>query len=234
MAAENDREPRAEDHGQETCSAHNAHGPSRFSPEAVAELNEIVSHYPEPRAAMLPALWIAQREYGGEITPEAIAEVAWRLGRPTVEVEGVATFYTMYNLGKRGRRHLEVCSCLTCAVLGAADTIRALEDRLGIKVGQTTPDGEFSLAEVECLNWCEAGTVVQVGGRYYGNVTPDKVDALLEAVRAADDATGEAQADGIVKVCLGSASGSKSAGSSGAGSSGTMTLPGTAAESSRG
>lgn len=179
-----------------------ARGPANFSAEAVAELNEIVSHYPEPRAAMLPALWIAQREYGGEITSEAIAEVAWRLGRPVVEVEGVATFYTMYNLGKRGRRHLEVCTCLTCAVLGAADTVRALEDRLGIKVGQTTPDGEFSLAEVECLNWCEAGTVVQVGGRYYGNVTPDNVDALIEAVRTAADATATAQADGIVRVHL--------------------------------
>jgi NADH-quinone oxidoreductase subunit E len=181
---------------------HGTGRPSRFSPEAVRELNEILSHYPEPRAAMLPALWIAQREYGGEITQEAISEVAWRLGRPAVEVEGVATFYTMYNLGRRGRKHLEVCTCLTCAVLGAADTLRALEDRLGIKVGQTTADGEYSLAEVECLNWCEAGTVVQVGGRYYGNVTPDNVDELLKQIKDATDATGSAQADGIVKVHL--------------------------------
>ncbi|NLH98803.1 MAG: NAD(P)H-dependent oxidoreductase subunit E [Chthonomonadales bacterium] len=174
----------------------------RFSPEAVAELEEIVSHYPDRRGAMLPALWIAQREYGGSLPAEAIKEVAERLGCPPVEVEGVASFYTMYNLGRRGRRHLEVCTCLTCAVLGAADTLRALEEKLGIKVGQTTPDGEFSLAEVECLNWCEAGTVVQVGGRYFGNVTPDKVDALVEQIRQIQDTEAVTQADQIVKVQL--------------------------------
>jgi len=175
----------------------------RFSPEAVAELEEIISHYPDRRSAMLPALWIAQREYGGALPAEAIDEVARRLGCPSVEVEGVASFYTMYNLGRRGRRHLEVCTCLTCAVLGAADTVRAIEDRLGIKVGQTTPDGEFSLAEAECLNWCEAGTVVQVGGRYFGNVTPDNVDALLEEIAQVRDTEAVTQADQIVKVQLG-------------------------------
>lgn len=176
---------------------------SRFSPEAEAELEEIISHYPDRRSAMLPALWIAQREYGGTLTADAINEVARRLGCPAVEVEGVASFYTMYNLGKRGRRHLEVCTCLTCAVLGAADTVRALEDRLGIKVGQTTADGEYSLAEVECLNWCEAGTVVQVGGRYFGNVTPDKVDTLIAEIARIRETEAVTQADQIVKVHLG-------------------------------
>ena len=80
----------------------------RFSEQAIAELAEIVSHYPEPRAAMLPALWIAQREYGGYLTPQALQEVARRLERPYAEVEGVATFYTMYNFRPRGQHHLEV------------------------------------------------------------------------------------------------------------------------------
>lgn len=174
-----------------------------FSEQALHELQEIMSHYPDKKSAMLPALWIAQREYGGRITREAIEEVARLLDRPAVEVEGVASFYTMYNLGKRGRRHLEVCTCLTCAVLGAADVVRKLEERLGIKVGETTPDGEFSLAEVECLNWCEAGTVVQVGDRYYGNVTPETVDVLLEEIGKTPDNTATSQADTIVKVYLG-------------------------------
>ncbi len=175
----------------------------RFSEAALKELEEIASHYPERKAAMLPALWIAQREYGGQLTAEAIEEVARLLGRPTVEVEGVASFYTMYNLGKRGKRHLEVCTCLTCAVLGASEVVRKLEERLGIEVGQTTADGEFSLAEAECLNWCEAGTVVQVGSKYFGNVTPENVDQLLEEVLRTEETTGVGQADTVVKVHLG-------------------------------
>lgn len=174
----------------------------RFSAEARKELSEIVSHYPEPRAAMLPALWIAQREYGGSIGREAIEEVARLLQRPAVEVEGVASFYTMYNLGKRGRRHIEVCMCLTCAVVGAAEVVRRLEEKLGIRAGETTDDGEYSLSEAECLNWCSAGTVVQVGARYYGNVTPETVDALLEEIVRSDERTAIAQADTIVRIHL--------------------------------
>src|SRR5947208_1321184 len=125
----------------------------RFSAEAIAELDEIVTHYPEKRAAMLPALWIAQREYGGYLTPGAIREVADRLERPYAEVEGVATFYTMYNFRPRGRHHLEVCTCLTCGVIGAYDVVHKLEELLGCHLGETSADGEFTLSEVECLDW---------------------------------------------------------------------------------
>ena len=174
----------------------------RFSAQALAELEEIVSHYPERKAAMLPALWIAQREYGGRLTYEAIEEVARLLGRPAVEVEGVATFYSMFNVGRRGRRHIEVCTCLTCSVLGAGDVVRTFEQRLGIRAGETTGDGEFSLSEAECLNWCEVGPVVQVGDRYYGNVTPDKVDDLLDQISATEDSTAAAQAATIIRAHL--------------------------------
>src|SRR5437016_6073263 len=126
----------------------------RFSEQAIAELNEIVTHYPEKRAAMLPALWIAQREYGGFLPPQALQEVADRLERPYVEVEAVATFYTMYNFRPRGRHHLELCTCLTCAVNGAYDVVHKLEHQLGVGIGETTKDGEFTLSEVECLDWC--------------------------------------------------------------------------------
>jgi NADH:ubiquinone oxidoreductase subunit E len=174
----------------------------RFRPEAVAEVREIVGNYPDPKSAILPALWIAQREYGGALPHEAVDEVARLLDRPAVEIEGVATFYSMYNLGRRGRRHLEVCTCLTCAVLGAAETVRALEKRLGIRVGQISDDGEYSLAEAECLNWCEAATVVQIGGRYFGGVTPERVDALIDEALRDEQTTAVAQADQIVKVHL--------------------------------
>lgn len=174
----------------------------RFSPEAVAELEEIISHYPEKKAAMLPALWIAQREYGGWLPPQAMQEVADRLERPFVEVEAVATFYTMYNIRPRGRHHLEVCTCLTCAVMGAYDVMHHLEHKLGVKPGETTSDGEFTLSEAECLDWCGAATVVQVGEKYFGNVTTENVDALIDQLRGSDKNTPATLADAVVKCHL--------------------------------
>src|SRR5579884_4017614 len=151
----------------------------RFSAQAVAELEEIASHYPERKAACLPALWIAQREYGGYLTPSAIQEVADHLGLSFAEVEGVATFYTMYNLRPRGKHHIEVCTCLTCAVCGAYDVVHAIEHELGIRVGETTADGGFTLSEVECLNYCAGAVVAQIGDRYFTHLTPQQVPDLL-------------------------------------------------------
>lgn len=174
----------------------------RFSEEAVRQMEEIASHYPERRAAMLPALWIAQREYGGFLPPAALMEVAERLGRPYAEVEAVASFYTMYNFRPRGRHHLEVCTCLTCSVVGACEVVHKLEELLGVEAGQTTPDGEFTLSEVECLDWCGAATVIQVGDHCYGNVTPENVGRIVEELRRSDDFTPARLADSIVKLHL--------------------------------
>ncbi len=174
----------------------------RFSDQAIKELAQIVSHYPEVKAAMLPALWIAQREYGGFLPPEALREVAERLGRPYSEVEGVATFYTMYNIRAKGRHHLEVCTCLTCSVVGAYDVMHEIEHQLGVNHGETTKDGEFTLSEVECLDWCSAGTVVQVGDKYFGNVTVDNVKDLLDELRGSDKYTPSGLADTITKIQL--------------------------------
>src|SRR5256714_12021034 len=174
----------------------------RFSAEAIAELAEIVSHYPEKRAAMLPALWIAQREYGGYLPPQAMQEVADRLERPYVEVEAVASFYTMYNFRPRGKHHLEVCTCLTCACVGGYDVLHKLEHTLGCQVGETTKDGEFTLSEVECLDWCSAGTVIQVGDKYYGNVTSANIGALVDQLRKEPAHSPIDLADAITKVQL--------------------------------
>jgi NADH-quinone oxidoreductase E subunit len=178
----------------------------RFSAAAVAELDEIASHYPERKAACLPGLWIAQREYGGYLTPAAIQEVADRLGMSYAEVEGVATFYTMYNLRPRGRHHLEVCTCLTCAVLGAYDVVHTLEHELGVHVGQTTTDGEFTLGEAECLDFCGAATVVQVGDKYFTNIHAGNVLNLIEELRQSDGFTPAKLADSIVKIHIPGAS----------------------------
>lgn len=151
---------------------------------------------------MLPALWIAQREYGGYLPPQAIQEVADRLERPYAEVEGVASFYTMYNFRPRGKHHLEVCTCLTCACVGAYGVMHKLEELLGIEPGQTTKDGDFTLSEVECLDWCGAGTVVQVGDKYYGNVTAENVGKLVDELRKEPAHTPVHLADAITKVHL--------------------------------
>jgi NADH-quinone oxidoreductase subunit E len=194
---------------------------TRFSAQAKAELEEIASHYPERKAACLPALWIAQREYGGFLTPSAIQEVADSLGLSFQEVEGVATFYTMYNLRPRGRHHLEVCTCLTCAVKGAYEVMHVLEHELGVSLGQTTSDGEFTLTEAECLDFCGAATVVQVGDRYFTNITSENVMGLIDELRASDDYTPAKLADAVVKVLIPGAS------ETGGGSFGPAELAGT-------
>ena len=174
----------------------------RFSEQSIAELEEIVTHYPERKAACLPALWMAQREYGGYLTASALQEVADYLGLSYAEVEGVATFYTMYNLRPRGRHHLEVCTCLTCAVLGAYDIVHKLEHELGVGIGQTTADGEFTLSEAECLNFCGAATVVQVGDRYFTHITSENVMGLIDELRRSENYTPAKLADAIVKILI--------------------------------
>lgn len=174
----------------------------RFSKQAVQELERIKRHYPNERAAMLPALWIAQREYGGYLPPEALMEVAYRLGTSYAVVEGVATFYTMYNKRPVGRVMLEVCTNLTCSICGGYEILRYLEQKLGIKVGETTPDGQFTLTEVECLNDCGNAPVMQVGDRYFGNLTPEKIDALLEELKQGNEHTVVQLADTVVKCHL--------------------------------
>lgn len=174
----------------------------RFSERAVQELEHIKRHYPNKRAALLPALWIAQREYGGYLPPEALMEVAYRLGTSYAVVEGVATFYTMYNKRPVGRVMLEVCTNLTCSICGGYEILRHLEEKLGIKVGETTPDGQFTLVEVECLNDCGNAPVMQVGNRYFGRLTPEKVDALLEELKNSDAHTVVQLADTIVQCHL--------------------------------
>ncbi|MCW5938524.1 MAG: NAD(P)H-dependent oxidoreductase subunit E [Fimbriimonadaceae bacterium] len=175
----------------------------RFSPTAVEELEALKTHYPDLKSCVLPTLWIAQREYGGHLSPEAIAEVAHRLSRSYAEVEGVATFYSMYNTAHKPGRHLiEVCTCLSCHMCGAYRIVDHLEEKLGIKLGETTPDGVFSIHEVECLDACDRAPVLQVGDQYVGPVTPETVDELLERLRSNPDSTVVQLADAVVKVHL--------------------------------
>ena len=175
----------------------------RFSEQAISELEALKTHYPTLKACILPALWIAQREYCGFLDGDAIAEVAHRLKRSYAEVQGVATFYTMYNTQHRpGRHKIEVCTCLSCHFNSAYRMRDYITKKLGIKHGETTPDGEFMLEEVECLNACDRAPVIQVGDQYHGPVDEAYIDRLLENLRSSSENTVVRMADQIVQVQL--------------------------------
>lgn len=175
----------------------------RFSDSAVKELEAIKSHYPDLKSCILPALWIAQREYDGYLSGEAIAEVAHRLKRSFAEVEGVATFYSLYNTAhKPGRHKLELCTCLACHVNGVWDLRDYIVRKLGIRHGETTEDGMFTFEEVECLNACDRAPVMQVGDQYYGPLDEKKMDALIEKLRNTKESTVVQYANTVATVHL--------------------------------
>jgi NADH-quinone oxidoreductase subunit E len=158
----------------------------RFSPQALAKANELISRYPEGRSksALLPLLHLAQSEFDGWLSPEVMDYVASLLHIQSIEVYEVATFYTMYNLQPVGKHLLEVCRTGPCWLRGADDVVKHIENRLGIKDGETTPDGMFTLKTVECLGSCGTAPMLQCGGPFYENLTPEKIDLLLERLRA--------------------------------------------------
>lgn len=175
----------------------------RFSPEAVTELEALRKHYPEDKACILPALWLAQREYGGFLSAEAIAEVATRLNRSYAEIEGVATFYSLYNTAHApGKHKIELCTCLSCHVNGAWPLRDYIAKKLGIGHGETTEDGMFTFEEVECLNACDRAPVMQVGDQYYGPMDEAQFDALIEKLRNTQESTVVQYADAVVRVQL--------------------------------
>jgi NADH-quinone oxidoreductase E subunit len=175
----------------------------KFSEKAVQELEEIKTHYPDLKSCILPCLWIAQREYGGYLSGEAIAEVAYRLQRSYAEIEGVATFYTMYNTAHQpGKHKIELCTCLSCHLCGSYRLRDYIKQKLGISHGETSEDGLFTMEEVECLDACDRAPVVQVGDEYHGPVDEAYFDKLIEDLRNRQESTVVKMADEIVKVHL--------------------------------
>lgn len=151
-----------------------------FSEVALNELKEVVGHYPTRQAALLPALWLAQREFGW-ISDEVEAYIARLLELPPSHVRGVVSFYTMFYRKPVGRWHLEVCGNLSCRLRGATDLIERVRDKLGIVPGQTTADGKFTLTEVECLASCGTAPMLQLNhGPFYENLTPESIDRLID------------------------------------------------------
>lgn len=159
--------------------------PFSFSAEALAECKRIIARYPEGRSksALLPILHIAQTENDGWLSVNAMDAVAQVLGLQHIEVYEVASFYSMYNLRPIGRHLLEVCRTSPCMIRGSDDIIAYIEKKLNIHVGETTKDGMFTLKGVECLGSCGTAPMLQCGAKYHENLTPEKVDALLDELR---------------------------------------------------
>jgi NADH-quinone oxidoreductase E subunit len=153
-----------------------------FSPETLKKVEATVARYPKKEAAMLPVLYLAQREFG-HLGPEAIEYVAKLMDQAPARVQGVVSFYTMYNTKPIGRHHIQVCRTLSCALSGAEQVTELLKKKLGIECGQTTPDGRFTLSEVECLASCGTAPMMQVNDDYYENLTEAKIDEILATMK---------------------------------------------------
>ena len=153
-----------------------------FSPETLKKFAETVARYPKKEAAMLPVLYLAQEEFG-HLGPEAIEYVAKLMGQAPARVRGVVSFYTMFNTKPIGRHHIQVCRTLPCALRGAEKVTAFLTQKLGIKPGQTTEDGRFTLSEVECLASCGTAPMMQVNDDYYENLAEDKITEIIESLK---------------------------------------------------
>ena len=147
-----------------------------------AELDELLLRYPTKMAALLPALWIAQRARG-YVSDAAMYEVAEVLDLTPAYVKGVVTFYTMYHQHPVGRHFIQVCTTTPCNVCGAEDVVDAFLQHTGCKeLGVTSPDGRYTVIEVECLGACGFATPVQINDEYVESVTPERVPAILAAL----------------------------------------------------
>jgi len=159
-----------------------------FSPEVRAEIDAWVDKYPDKwkQSAVMAALRIVQDDNGGHLTRELMDRVADYLDMPSIAVYEVATFYSMYETSPVGRHKICVCTNISCMIRGSDQIVEHLEKRLGIKMGETSEDGLFTLKEVECLGACGGAPMFQIGRQYYENLTPELVDSILESLEADD------------------------------------------------
>ena len=149
-----------------------------FSQESKQKLKEIKSRYPRKEAAVLPSVYLAQKEFG-YISDEVIEYLGDVLEVSPTFVKNTITFYTMFKDENVGKYLIQVCHTLSCSLLGAAHIVDYLKSKLNINVGETTPDKKFSLVKVECLGSCGTAPVMQINDDYYEDLTEEKIDEIL-------------------------------------------------------
>jgi NADH-quinone oxidoreductase E subunit len=149
------------------------------------DVQELKALYPDQRSAALPALRLAQEKHG-HLSPEALRECAEALGTTPAFCEAVASFYDMLHLEPIGRHMVEVCTNVSCALVGAQQVLETFEEELGIRAGETTEDGEVTLRPIECLGGCGWATVVSVDHHYRTHVKPEDVPAIVQELRSGE------------------------------------------------
>ena len=154
-----------------------------LSENVKAEIKQFKGKYPDPRSALLTALHVAQQEHGW-LSPEVMCDVAEVMDLPPTEVASVASFYTMFNRQPVGENLIQVCTNISCSLLGAEHIVEYIKNKLGIDVGQTTPDNKFTLVTVECLGSCGTAPMMQVDDHYHEDLTVEKVDQILSDLRS--------------------------------------------------
>jgi NADH-quinone oxidoreductase subunit E len=153
--------------------------------ESRAQIDRWIAKYPADRkqAAVMAALNIVQQQNGGWLTTELMDAVAAYLQMPPIAVYEVASFYTLYDLKAVGRHKIYVCTNISCMLCGSDTIVEHLQKKLGIKLGETTADGKFTLKESECLAACGGAPMFMIDQTYYENLTPEKVDAILAGLK---------------------------------------------------
>jgi NADH-quinone oxidoreductase E subunit len=149
-----------------------------LSDQNLQKIEELKKKYPTTKALVLPVLWMVQEEHG-YISHDAMKYVAELLGVPYSHVYGVVTFYTMFHAKPVGKHHVEVCTNISCMLRGSEKIIRHLEQKLGLKVGETSKDMHWTLSEVECMGSCGTAPMFAIGEEYYENLTVEKVDRII-------------------------------------------------------
>lgn len=172
-------------------ASHEATGTRRMqlSEQGMARYRWLLGRYPKKEAALLPALRLAEEEFG-ELGFPQLRYVAELMGLPPARVLGVFTFYTQYRRAGTGKYHFQVCSTLSCALRGSDALCDHLCERLDIGVGETTPDGLFTVTKVECLASCDTAPVIQVNDDYHENLSAEAVDRLIARLRAEGQESG--------------------------------------------
>ncbi len=148
------------------------------------EIREAAAPYPDPRSGVMSGLRLAQSEYGGWLPPEALAEVADALDLTPAHVQAVASFYDMYHLAPVGEHLVEVCTNVSCALVGAQQVVEAFESELGVRVGETSEDGKVTLRSIECAGGCGYAPVVVVDHRYREPTKPEDVPRIAQELQS--------------------------------------------------
>lgn len=156
---------------------------ARLTPENVDLALEIISRYPVKKSALIPLLHLAQ-EQDGWVTEEAMEHIAELIDCTPAEVIGTCSFYEMFKLKPVGRYLVNICTNISCQLLGAEELLHHAEERLGIRAGATTPDRMFTIEDVECIAACTEAPCLQINYRYFHRITPDELDQVLDDLRA--------------------------------------------------